>query len=114
MYFLLEINVIRKVSGMLNYREGAIMAGLTADDCSNLKVIQNSLNRLLTGARKGTPTKDLLEGTGFPRRARCQSCRWWRTYHTLTIVHKVIQTGKPEYIANKLEVVYGTELERRA
>ena len=35
-------------------------------------------------------------------------------YHTLTMVHKVIQTGKPEYIANKLEVVYGTELERRA
>ena len=35
-------------------------------------------------------------------------------YHTLTMVHKVIQTGKPEYIANKLEVVYGTELERKA
>ena len=35
-------------------------------------------------------------------------------YNTLTMVHKVIQTGKPEYIANKLEVVYGTELERRA
>ena len=29
------------------------------------------------------------------------------------MVNKVIQTGKPEYIANKLEVVYGTELERR-
>ena len=26
-------------------------------------------------------------------------------YHTLAMVHKVIQTGKPEYIANKLEVV---------
>ena len=24
-------------------------------------------------------------------------------YHTLIMVHKVIQTGKPEYIANKLE-----------
>ena len=35
-------------------------------------------------------------------------------YHTLTMVHKVIQTGKPEYIANKLEVVHGSELERRA
>ena len=33
-------------------------------------------------------------------------------YHTLTMVHKVIQTGKPEYIANKLEVVNGSELER--
>ena len=35
-------------------------------------------------------------------------------YNTLSMVHKVIQTGKPEYIANKLEVVYGTELERRS
>ena len=26
----------------------------------------------------------------------------------------MIQTGKPEYIANKLEVVYGSKLERRA
>ena len=34
-------------------------------------------------------------------------------YHTLTMVHKVIQKGKPDYIANTLEVVYGTELERR-
>ena len=35
-------------------------------------------------------------------------------YHTLTMVHKVIQTGKPEYIANKLEVEHGSVLERRA
>ena len=93
---------------MLNYREGARMAGMTADDCNKLQVIQNSLNRLLTGARKGTPTKDLLERTGT------MSIMQMVAYHTLTMVHKVIQTGKPEYIANKLEVVYGTVLERRA
>ena len=46
--------VIGNVSGMLNYREGARMAGMTADDCNKLQVIQNSLNRLLYGARKGT------------------------------------------------------------
>ena len=34
--------------------------------------------------------------------------------HTLAMGHKVIQTGKPEYIANKLEVEYGTEFEIRA
>ena len=56
--------VIGNVSCKLNYREGARMAGMTADDCNKLQVIQNSLNRLLTGARKGTPTKDLLERTG--------------------------------------------------
>ena len=35
------------------------MAGMTAEDCNKMQEIQNSLNRLLTGARKGTPTKDL-------------------------------------------------------
>ena len=100
--------VIGNVSGMFNYREGTRMAGMTADDINKLQVIQNSLNRLLTGARKGTPTKDLLERTDR------MSIMQMVAYHTLTIVHKVIQTGKPEYIANKLEVVNGTELERRA
>ena len=56
--------VIGNVSGMLNYREGARMAGMTADDCNKLQVIQKSLNRLLISARKGTPTMDLLERTG--------------------------------------------------
>ena len=39
------------------------MAGMTADDINKLQVIQNSPNRLLTGARKGTHNKDLLERT---------------------------------------------------
>ena len=68
------------------------------------------MNRLLTGARKGTPTKVLLERTGTHWHVNHADV----AYHTLAMVHKVIQTGKPEYIANKLEVVYGSELERRA
>ena len=100
--------VFGNVSGLQNYREGPRMAGMTSEDCKKLQVIQNSLNRLLTDARKGTPTKDLLE------RTRTMSIMQIVAYHTLTVVHKVIQTGKPEYIANKLEVVYGSELERRA
>ena len=79
--------VIGNVSGMLNYREGTRMAGMTADDINKLQVIQNSLNRLLTGARKGTPTKDLLERTDR------MSIMQMVAYHTLTVVHKVIQTS---------------------
>ena len=30
------------------------------------------------------------------------------------MVHKVVQSGKPEYIAKKLRVEDGTEMERRA
>ena len=51
---------------------------------------------------------DLLERTGT------MSIMQMVAYHTLTMVYKVIQTGKPEYIANKVEVVHGSELERRA
>ena len=81
---------------------------MTSDDCNKLQVIQNSLNRLLTGARKGTPTEDLLERTGT------MSIMQMLAYHTLTMVDKVIQTGQPEYIANKLKVEHGSALEIRA
>ena len=47
--------VFGNVSGLQNYREDARMAGMTSDDCNKLQVIQNSMNKLLTGARKGTP-----------------------------------------------------------
>ena len=61
---------------------------MTAVDCNKLQVIQNSLNRLLTGARKGTPTKVLLKRTGT------MSIMQMVAYHKLTMVHNVIQTGK--------------------
>ena len=70
---------------------------MTSEDCNKLQVIQSSLNRLLTGVRKGRPAKNLLERTGR------MSIMKMVAYHTLSMVHKVIQTGKPEYIAKKLE-----------
>ena len=79
------------------------MAGMTSEDFNKLQVIQNSLNRLLTGTRKGTPTKELLERTGT------MSIMQMVAYHTLSMVHKVTHTGKPEYIDKKLEVEHGTE-----
>ena len=39
-YFLA---VFGNVSGMQNYKEGARMAGMTADDCDKLPVIHDSL-----------------------------------------------------------------------
>ena len=98
--------VFRNVSGLQNYREGSSMAEITSDDCNKLKMIKNSLIRFLTGARKGTTTNDLLERTGT------MSIMQMVAYHTLTMVHNVIQTGKPEYIANKLEIEHGFKLER--
>ena len=108
MKFVYCLAIFGNVSGMQIYREGARMAEMTADDCNKLQVIQNSLNILLIGQRKGTPTKDILERTGT------MSIMQMVAYHTLALVHKVIQTGKPEYIANTLEVLHGSKLERRA
>ena len=70
--------VFGNVSVLQNYREGPRMAGMTSEDCNKLQVIQNSLNRLITGARKGTPTIDLLERTGTV------SIMQMVAYHTLT------------------------------
>ena len=75
-YSKLVYCLARNVSGMQNYREGAGVAGMTADACNKLQVIQNSLSRLFTDAKKGTPTK-----TSWRERAPWQSCRWWRTTH---------------------------------
>ena len=36
------------------------MRGMTAADCNKLQILQNSVNRILTGARVGTRTDDLL------------------------------------------------------
>ena len=60
--------VFGNVSGLQNYREGPRMAEMTSENCNKLQVIKNSLNRLFTSARKGKPTKDLLQ--------RCSSPIW--------------------------------------
>ena len=66
-YVFLKISVlaaIGNVSGMQNYREGARMAGMTADDCNKLQGIQNSLNRLLIQSKANKPSylKPIVEG----------------------------------------------------
>ena len=59
---------------------------MRSDDCIKLQVIQYSLNRVLIGARKGTPTKDLLERTGT------MSIMQMVAYHTLTQIDTDWQT----------------------
>ena len=57
--------VFGNVRGLLNYRDGPTMAGMTSENCNKLQVIQNSLNRAFTGARKGTPTTDLMQMVAY-------------------------------------------------
>ena len=70
----------------------------TSSDCLKLKVLQNSVNRLLTGARQGVSTADLLRATNT------LSIHQMNAYHTLVMVQKIINTGKPFYIAKRLKL----------
>ncbi len=53
------------------------------------------MNRLITGARQGVATVDLLRDTNS------LSIQQMVAYYTLIMVHKVTMTGKPSYLAGK-------------
>ena len=86
-------------SGMGRYGESSKMRGMTAADCNKLQVLQNSVNRILTGARVGTRTEDLLFETNTI------SVHQMIAFSTILMVFKVLNSGKPTYLARKLEVI---------
>ena len=53
---------------------------------------------MVTGARYDTPTADLLTATGS------LSVQQMVVYHTLVMVHKIINTGLPCYLADRLQL----------
>ena len=71
---------------------------MTMTDCNKLQVLQNSVNRLITGARQGTATADLLDDTNS------LSVQQMVAYYTLIMVHKITLTGKPDYLAKRLSL----------
>ena len=85
-------------SGIDRYGESSKMRGMTAADCNKLQVIQNSVNRILTGARFGTRTEDLLMETNT------MSVHQLIAFSTIFMVFKVLKSGKPAYLARKLEI----------
>ena len=70
----------------------------TVKDNDNLQVLQNKLNKLLTNAEYNTPTVELLDQTGS------LSVHQMIAYQTVVATHKVVKTGKPAYIAAKMNV----------
>ena len=91
--------VFGNVHGLDIYRDTkGRSAGMTKTDCNKLKVLQNSVNRLITGARQGTATADLLDDTNF------LSVQQMVAYYTLIMVHKVTLIGKPDYLAKRLNL----------
>ena len=70
-------------------------AGMTMTDCNKLQVLQNSVNRLITGARQGTATADLPDDTNS------LLIQQMVAYDTLIMVHKITMTGKPAYLPSE-------------
>jgi hypothetical protein len=70
---------------------------MTMNDCNKLQVLQNSMNRLINGARHGVGTADLLSDTNS------LSIQQMVAYYTLIMVHKITITGKPAYLAGRLK-----------
>ena len=56
--------VYGSVNGLAIYKDNrGRSAGMTMNDCNQLQILQYSVNRLITGARYGVGTADLLSNT---------------------------------------------------
>ena len=91
--------VFGNIFGMDRYKEeNRRFFSYTMKDNNNLQVLQNKLNRILLDAEYNTPTCDLLKQTGS------LSIHQMIAYHTALTTYKIVQSGKPSYIAAKLKI----------
>ena len=94
--------VYGNVFGLDEYREDVSRyQSFTKKDNQKLQVLQNNLNRLLLGAKRDTSTEVLLGGTNS------LSIQQMIAYHTMLLAHKVVTTGKPSYLKERLQVKTG-------
>ena len=70
----------------------------TKEDNRKIQVLQNSVMRLLTGMRRSTPTLTLLKET------KSLSVQQMIAFQSLIMVHKVVHSGKPVYLADRLKL----------
>ena len=69
----------------------------TKNDCRKLQVLQNKVLRLKTkNFEMNTPTQNLLNATGD------LSVHQLGAYHTMVTANRIIRTGQPKYLADRL------------
>ena len=91
--------VFGNIFGLDTYKEeNRRYYSFTVKDCLNLQVLQNKLNKLLTKSEYNTPTAELLDQTGS------LPIHQMIAYQTAVTAYKVVQSGKPVYIASKVKV----------
>ena len=91
--------VFGNVFGLDKYKEtNSRYTSFTTSDNNKLQVLQNSLNRLLTGADYNTPTVELLE------RSDSLSIQQMIAFQTVIMTYKIMRSSKPSYLASRLQV----------
>ena len=89
--------VYGNVIGLEQYRDqNSCRQSFTVKD-NSLQVLQNNLNRLLLNANYATPTEVLKKETNS------LSIQQVIAYHTTVLAYKVMKTGKPSYIAERMQ-----------
>ena len=97
--------VYGNVFGLEQYREQNFRyQSYSVKDNHKLQVLQNNLNRLLLNAKYDTPTEVLLQETSS------LSIQQMTAYHTVVLTKKIISTGKPSYIAQRMTKLGGVDL----
>ena len=93
------LQVIGNVWGIAqNDQTNRRYAAFTKEDNRKLQTLQNQVLRLKTGLSKYSSTTNLLSASGD------LSVQQLTAFHTLTLVQKVIHSGKPQYLATKLRL----------
>ena len=111
-----RINALRKISHIAGFKtrkmiaEGIIISNIIyviavyGSCCEYLKtglqIVQNTAARCVTGLGWRTPIRVLFMQCGW------LSVRQMSMYHSLVLVHKVRQEGKPCYLADKLSTSF--------
>ena len=68
----------------------------TKSNLRSLQVLENKVLRLMTGSSNDTPTIELLQ------KANMMSVNQLSAYYSLVTVFNVKQSGKPQYLADRL------------
>ena len=90
--------VFGNVLGIDNYAEvNRRYTSFTRKDIGKIQTLQNKVNRMLSDSDFLTPTADLLRLTDS------LSVHQMIAYSTVLMTHKIVQSGKPSYLAERMK-----------
>ena len=94
--------VFGNIFGLDTYKEeNRKFFSFTVKDNNKLQTLQNKLNKMLLNAEFNTPTADLLAQTNS------LSVHQMVAYQTAVTTYKIVKSGKPSYIADKMRLRQG-------